>query len=129
LSYSYVVDPFRADYEDQLWAHDLTESNENFELASSDNDMQVTNPLKLRSTTKNSMVTYSAIQKVFKSRLDEGRSHARLGDFSNSYISHPFVTSPRSPYESLLGKNKESFFSTQAYKSYYNENFNTLFSV
>jgi hypothetical protein len=91
--------------------------------------MQVTNPLKLRSTTKNSMVTYSAIQKVFKSRLDEGRSHARLGDFSNSYISHPFVTSPRSPYESLLGKNKESFFSTQAYKSYYNENFNTLFSV
>jgi hypothetical protein len=129
LSYSYVIDPFRADYEDQLWAHDLSESSENFDSASSSNDMQVTNPLKLRSTTKNSMVTYSAIQKVFKSRLDEGRSHARLGDFSNSYIAHPFVTSPRSPYESLLGKNKESFFSTQAYKSYYNENFNALFSV
>ena len=75
------------------------------------------------------MVTYSAIQKVFKSRLDEGRSHARLGDFSNSFISHPFVTSQRSPYESLLGKNKESFFLTQGYNSFYNDNFNTLFSV
>jgi hypothetical protein len=75
------------------------------------------------------MVTYSAIQKVFKSRLDEGRSHARLGDFSGSFISHPFVTAKRSPYESFLAKNKENFFTTQGYNSYYNDNFNSLFSV
>jgi hypothetical protein len=130
LSYSQVVDPFRADYEDQLWNSDLEDSNNgSYDAVSASNDLQVSNPLKLRSTTKNSMVTYSAIQKVFKSRLDEGRSHARLGDFSNSYISHPFVTSTRSPYEAMLGKNKESFFSTQAYNSFYNDNFNVLFSV
>jgi len=109
-SYTSIVDPFRADYEDQLWSSDVNNNEDDFESLSSNNELQVTNPLKLRSTTKNSMVTYSAIQKVFKSRLDEGRSHARLGDFSNSFISHPFVTSQRSPYESLLGKNKESFF-------------------
>jgi hypothetical protein len=128
-SYTSIVDPFRADYEDQLWNSDTSNSDESFESISSNKDLQVSNPLKLRSTTKNSMVTYSAIQKVFKSRLDEGRSHARLGDFSNSYISHPFVTSTRTPYESMLGKNKESFFTTQAYNSYYNDNFNSLFSV
>ena len=128
-SYTSIVDPFRADYEDQLWSSDLNESPEDYDAVSSGDNLQVANPLKLRSTTKNSMVTYSAIQKVFKSRLDEGRSHARLGDFSNSYISHPFVTSQRSPYESLLAKNKESFFSTQAYNNYYNSNFNSLFSV
>jgi hypothetical protein len=130
LAYSHVVDPFRADYEDQLWNSDLEDSGvDTFESISTSNDLQVSNPLKLRSTTKNSMVTHSAIQKVFKSRLDEGRSHARLGDFSNSYITHPFVTASRTPYESILGKNKESFFSTQAYNSFYNDNFNTLFSV
>jgi hypothetical protein len=53
-------------------------------------DDRVSNPLKLRSTAKNSMVTYSAIQKVFKSRLDEGRSNARLQDVSNSYNPYLF---------------------------------------
>lgn len=53
-------------------------------------DDRVSNPLKLRSTAKNSMVTYSAIQKVFKSRLDEGRSNARLQDISNSYNPYLF---------------------------------------
>ena len=63
-SYTSIVDPFRADYEDQLWSSDVSSDDSSFESLSSNNELQVTNPLKLRSTTKNSMVTYSAIQKV-----------------------------------------------------------------
>jgi hypothetical protein len=73
------------------------------------------------------MVTYSAIQKVFRSRYDEGRSNARLQDLSNSYESHPFLTSPRVPYESLLGKNTESFFSVNNFTKSYFDNFNETY--
>jgi hypothetical protein len=61
------------------------------------------------------MVTYNAIQKVFRSRFDEGRSNARLEDFSNSYVKHPYLTDSRTNYESLLGKNKESFLKVNLY--------------
>jgi len=91
--------------------------------------MRLSNPLKLRSTARSSIVTYNAIQKVFKSRFDEGRSHARLQDFSNSYITHPFVTEAKTPYESLLGKNKNSFFNVSNYKQSFIENFNLNFSI
>jgi hypothetical protein len=73
------------------------------------------------------MVTYSAIQKVFRSRYDEGRSNARLQDLSNSYESHPFLTSSRAPYESLLGKNTESFFAVNNFTKSYFENFNETY--
>jgi hypothetical protein len=80
--------------------------------------------MKLRSSTRSAIVTYNAIQKVFKSRFDEGRSNARLQDFSNSYVSHPFLTEKKSPYESLLAKNKESFFNVNSYKQSIQDNFN-----
>merc|ERR1712054_542460 len=86
--------------------------------------MRLSNPLKLRSTAKNSIVTYSAIQKVFKSRFDEGRSNARLQDVSNSYTPYMFLSAPKSPYEGMLSKNKDSFFTpnnyNQSLKSYVN---------
>jgi len=93
------------------------------------NEVRSTNPLKLRSTTKNATVTYNAMQKVFRSRYDEGRSNARLQDLSNSFAAHPFITAPKSPYESLLGKNKESFFNINNYNQYFKANFNEMFSV
>jgi hypothetical protein len=132
ISYTQVIDNFRADYEDPQWFID-TESNKNkntFDLnlaLSPENEIRVSNPIKLRSTTKNAMVTYSAIQKVFRSRYDEGRSNARLQDLSNSYESHPFLTSPRSPYESMLGKNNESFFTVNNFSKSYFENFNETY--
>jgi hypothetical protein len=85
--------------------------------------------MKLRSTARNSIVTYNAIQKVFKSRFDEGRSHARLQDFSNSYVTHPFITEARSPYEGLLGKNRESFFSVNNYNQFLVANFNDSYQL
>jgi len=87
------------------------------------------NPVKLRSTARNSIVTFNAIQKVFKSRYDEGRSNARLQDLSNSYNSHLFLTASRTPYERILGKNYENFFNVNLYNTSLSSNFSDFFSV
>jgi hypothetical protein len=134
LSYTQVIDNFRPDYEEISWFSDNTSQDtdvnysENLNLNSA-SDLRISNPMKLRSTARNSVVTYNAIQKVFKSRFDEGRSNARLQDFSNSYITHPFITETKSPYESMLGKNKDSFFSVNSYKQYFTSNFNDNYST
>jgi len=93
------------------------------------NDTRLLNPLKLRSTAKNSIITYSAIQKVFKSRFDEGRSNARLQDVSNSYTPYMFLSAPKSSYESMLSKNKDSFFTTNNYNQTLKESVNPLHSI
>jgi hypothetical protein len=85
--------------------------------------------MKLRSTTRNAIVSYNAMQKVFKSRFDEGRSHARLSDFSNSYTSHNFITAPKGKYEGMLSKNKNSFFGVNLYAPTNNVNFNIMPSI
>jgi len=129
-SYTYVLDPFRADYEDCTWSYDTgTFDSDLNDHESHIKNLRPSNLLSLRSTAKNSGVTYNAIQKVFKSRLDEGRSHSRLQDFSNSFVAQPFISAPRSLYGSMIGKNKESFFSPQFYNQSSNNNFNVLFSV
>jgi ADP-heptose:LPS heptosyltransferase len=74
------------------------------------------NIINLRSTAKNSLVTHGAIQKVFKTRFDENRSHTKLQDFSNSFVTSPFVTSSRVNYEQILKKNKETFFKINLHK-------------
>jgi hypothetical protein len=94
----------------------------NLELNSS-SDVRVSNPMKLRSSARSAIVTYNAIQKVFKSRLDEGRSNTRLQDFSNSYVSHPFITEKKSPYEGMLTKNTNTFFNVNNYKQSLSNNF------
>lgn len=127
-SYTKVLDPFRADYEDQLWSYDNSSSNLN-EAVSDFSASRVSNPMRLRSTTRNAIVSYNAMQKVFKSRLDEGRSHARLADFSNSFVSHNFITAPKGKYEGALSKNRNSFFDVNLYVPSNNENFSLLSSV
>ena len=118
LSYVQVMDSFRADFEDNGLNSDYN-SNSLFEEhgINTGEDMRIFNPIKLRSTVRNSMVTFNSIQKVFKSRYDEGRSNARLQDLSNSYSTHPFLTEKRSNYESLLSKNSESFLNINFYNS------------
>jgi hypothetical protein len=71
--------------------------------------------MKLRTTAKNSIVTYNAIQKVFKSRFDDGRANMDFKYVNNSFVSYPFLTDQKSPYENILGKNKESFYNTNLY--------------
>jgi len=75
------------------------------------------NYLNLRSSIRNSIVSYNAIQKVFRARFDEGRSNAKLLDFAGYAVKQPYLSSTRAPYEMLLGKNRESFFKINFYKS------------
>jgi hypothetical protein len=134
LSYTSVFDSFRPDYEEFVLNQDndkvKVDSNfENTHKLSTVSTLRSSNPIKLRSTTKNAIVTYNAIQKVFRSRFDEGRSNLRTSDFANSYSPHPFLTDMRVNYESLLGKNKEAFLVSNFYKKSYQNNQNSLFSV
>jgi hypothetical protein len=131
LSYSTVFDNFRSDYEDPyIYADNINVDNsEDYSNQLShdvNNNLRLSNPFKLRSTVKNAMVTYSAIQKVFRSRFDEGRSNARLEDFSSSYVKHPYLTDNRVSYESLLGKNKESFLKPNFYNHSNKSNYSNL---
>jgi heme/copper-type cytochrome/quinol oxidase subunit 2 len=115
LSYTSLLDPFRADFEEVSWGNEFVDSFSKKHYTSPEallsTGSRFTNEMHLRGTTKNAIVTYNAIQKVFKSRFDESRSNAKLTDFSSSSVKHPMITDTRTPYESLLGKNKESFFS------------------
>ena len=130
VSYSQVLDSFRADFEDSGISHDYSTldllEDESVNLSSS---TRLLNPVKLRSTARNSIVTFNAIQKVFKSRFDEGRANARLQDLSNSYNSQPFLTEKRSSYEGLLAKNTENFFNVNFYNTKLNTSNSSLFSV
>jgi len=89
-------------------------------------DVRSTNPIKLRSTAKNAIVTFNALQKVFRPRFDEGRSNVRYSDMSNTTIKYPIITESRIKYENLIGKNTESFFSPILYKSNFNKNLSVL---
>lgn len=82
---------------------------------SQSNSTRFSNPIRLRSTARNSIVTYNAFQKVFRHRLEDGRSNIRLGQFANVRVTQPLMTGNRVAYEKLLGKNKESFYNTTFY--------------
>jgi hypothetical protein len=75
------------------------------------------------------MVTYNSIQKVLKTRFDEGRSNTKLSDFANFYIKQPFISSPRIQYEKLLGKTKENFFKINFYKNSFQNYFNNFYDI
>jgi hypothetical protein len=129
FSYATVLDTFRTGYDENLWDIDNEFSISNSNTFNNLTNLELTNNIKLRSTAKNSIVTYNAIQKVFKSRLDEGRSHSRLLDFANSSTPHNFITSPKAKYESMLSKNKNTFFNVNFYNQSLNKNLNLFSSV
>jgi len=132
IPYTQVIDNFRADYDDQQWLTSSAYSDSKFSnylQTISQNEVRTTNPIKLRSTAKNSIVTYSAIQKVFRSRYDEGRANVRMQDLANSYEPYPFITSNRVSYENLLSKNKTYFFNVNNYNHQIMTNFNEIYSI
>lgn len=154
LSYSFVMDMFRSDYDEFSWfidennfnilfynsfknidwskLHDVTffsfDELSDINLDSTKN-LRFSNVINLRVPTKNSMVTYNAIQKVFRTRFDEGRSNAKLNEVANSYIKEPFVSAPRIQYEKLLGKTKENFFDVVFYKNSFNPYFTNFYDI
>jgi hypothetical protein len=90
LSYTTVLDSFRANFEESSWDIDSEYNLSNSTSLNYFNAAGVTNEVKLRSTAKNAIVTYNAIQKVYKSRFDELRSNINLNDLTKSFITYPF---------------------------------------
>jgi len=145
ISYAQVFDNYRGDFYGADWYldNDSRQAGEdnletiNFGNVWGQNDLElnkpqtikINNPIRLRGTTKNALVAYNAIHKVFRARFDEGRSNVRLEDFSNSHVNHLFFTAPRTSYESLLGKNTESFFTATNYNNYFTTNFNEMYTL
>jgi hypothetical protein len=131
ISYITILDSFCANYEDNYnYLDSFTNEDINLNNTSNltlNNELRLSNPIKLRSTAKSAIVTFNAIQKVFRSRLDEGRSNTRLQDFSNSFVKHPLLTDNRINYESLLGRNKENFLQINTFNQVLKTNLNTLY--
>jgi heme/copper-type cytochrome/quinol oxidase subunit 2 len=141
-SYLSVLNNFRGDYQDFSWHvenynvnSDVITPNQQIlfdNFAKDDNQginiSRFSNPITLRSTARNSLVTFAALQKVFRSFLDEGRSLSSLTTFSNLGVEQPFITSSKISFEKLLGKNKESFYNTSFYVNRNFKVFNDLAS-
>jgi hypothetical protein len=92
-------------------------------------ELRLTNPLSLRSTARNSIVTYNALQKVFRARFEDGRAHASLNQFAALNTEQPFLNTARVPYESLLGKTKNTFYRVNFYNNDILDLFNSLYAV
>jgi len=133
LSYTQVLNAFRAGFEENTFSVDSYSDIYDYVLNTNQlnvsNDLRASNTLKLRSTAKNAINTFGAVQKVFRPRFDEGRFNLRFQDISNSFYKYPFLSEPRTPYESLLGKNRENFFVPMLYKSNLASNYSNLSSV
>jgi hypothetical protein len=82
--------------------------------------------MKIRPTAKNSIVTYNAIQKVYKARFDDLRSHINFDDFTNAFTKYPFLTDRKSSYENIISKNKDFFFNTNYYNTVFKNKYNIL---
>jgi len=94
-----------------------------------DSSIRFSNNLNVRASVRNAVVSYNAIQKVFRTRFDENRSNAKLADFSNAFLKQPFISSDRTPYEKLLGKTKEDFFRNNFYKNNFKPTLNNLYEI
>jgi hypothetical protein len=82
-----------------------------------------TNYINSRSGAKGSILNFNAMQKVFRPRFDEGRSLAKLDDFSYSYNKQQFVSSFRTNYEKIIGKTHENFFKINLFKNNFKLNY------
>lgn len=87
-------------------------------------NFRFTNFYNVRNTLKSSIVNFNALQKVFKTRLDENRSNAKLDDINKIYLENtkqPFITTSRPHYERLIGKNHQNFFKLNFFKPSFNK--------
>jgi hypothetical protein len=128
-SFTQVLDAFRPDFDENNWDVDYESDLSNSLFVDKGNTLNLTNSLKLRSTAKNSIVTYNAIQKVYKARFDELRANINFQDFTNSFSSYPFLLESKTPYENILKKNKESFYNVNFHNRTFENNYSELLSV
>jgi hypothetical protein len=121
MSYIQVLNSLQTNYSESIISADEYPSvggavGDDLDL-SPNYDLRTSNPVKLRPSAKSSIAGFNALQKVFRARLDEGRSSVRFPDLSNSTVKYPLLLESRAPYNTLLGKNKEGFYQTNAYKA------------
>jgi hypothetical protein len=90
---------------------------------------RLSNPVTLRVTTRNSIVNFNALQKVFRARFEDGRSNASLTQFAEMSSTQPFLNTDRVSYEKLLGKTKNSFFNVNFFNNETLNIFNTFYST
>ena len=141
-SYLNTINAFRANFEDFNWfntttsplssVEDLFIDNTSLLLnndalnSSNEGGTRVSNPLSLRSSARNSIVTFNALQKVFRARFEDGRANVSLNQFSELKTHQPMLTSGRVPYENMLGKTRTSFYDTTFYNYNVLDVLNTL---
>ena len=146
-SYLNTINAFRANFEDFNWfSTDSLPSNSSkisslndlfldsntllldsgLQNESNEGGARISNPLSLRSSARNSIVTFNALQKVFRSRFEDGRSNVTLNQFSELKTHQPLLTSKRVSYEKMLGKTKTSFYDTTFYNYKVLDVLNTL---
>ena len=137
-SYLNTINAFRADFEDFNWVTTSSNSSpfskntfsfkETLAATPNEEGTRITNPLSLRSSARNSIVTYNALQKVFRSRFEDGRANVSLHQFSELKTHQPLLTTNRVAYEKILGKTKTSFYDTTFYNYKVLDVLNTLSS-
>jgi hypothetical protein len=88
------------------------------------NDRRISSLTTLRSSVRSAIVNYNAFQKVFRSRFDEGRANTTSSHFADLGQRQAYLSDFKVPYLKLLGKNRDSFYSTPLYHSeaFYNLN-------
>jgi len=136
LSYIQVLNSFREDFEENPYGSefllDTSAANNNIFPGTFDSeimpnsDLRTTNFVKLRSPGRGAIASFNALQKVYRMRFDEGRSNLHFADLSNSSVPYLFLSEKRVGFEKLLGKNRESFFSTVNYKNILMTNYSSL---
>jgi hypothetical protein len=118
-SYTTDLNSFMADLEESNWDVNRKVLNLTFNRPNTPDLLpRLTNPPRLRTTVKNLIVTHGAIQKVYKSRFDEGRSNMNPTLLFSTYLLYPFLAEKRLNYETSLSKNKESFFQNNTLQLY-----------
>lgn len=120
VSYLSVFNNFRADFDDFSFVNSNIDSEgqlftDNKQIVNNLSTTRLSNPLIIRSSVKNSIVTFNALRKVFRARFDEGRSHTSLQFFAQSYLPQPFIHEDKIHYNQLLSKDKTSFFQSTSY--------------
>lgn len=121
VSYLHVFNHFPASFEDAGWAQPTEASSSGPATPVADVPTVASSTtgqldgLALRPSVRDSIVNFNAFQKVFRSRLDEGRAHANAAHFSNVAQAQPFLNDFGVPYTDLLGKNRTSYFSSPLY--------------
>jgi hypothetical protein len=83
----------------------------------------------LRLPAKNSITTFNALQKVFRTRFDEGRMNAKISHFGEMEGKQPFVNYGRLSYETMLSKNVNTFFYTNYFSKTLMTNLNPYSSL